>query len=313
MSSAAAPSRALLIVAFTCVYVIWGSTYLAIRVGVESFPPALLAGLRFTIAGSGMLAALALAGRRIRLRRTELRALAVIGAFLLVGGNGLVVWAERLVPSSLAALIVATVPLWMAGLATLPPWREPLGTGALLGLALGFAGVAVLMSPAFTDTHGDSRGVLALALASLSWSCGSLYARRAALRIDPLLATAWEMLLGGCMLLAIALFTGARLPAQPRLAAVAALLYLISFGSWVAFTAYVWLLANAPAAKVATYAYVNPVIAVLLGWWLLAEPITPIVIAGSVLIVIAVMLVTWPRTTPLAEISAAVAPQGESA
>ena len=293
----ASPSRARLVLAFACIYVVWGSTYLAIRVGIESFPPALLAGLRFTIAGAGMLAALALVGRRIRLRFEELRALAVIAAFLLVGGNGLVVWAEQIVPSGLAALIIATVPLWMAGLATLPPWRERLAVSATAGLALGFFGVVLLMSPAFTASHADLRGELALAIAALSWSCGSLYSRRAALGIDPLIATGWEMLLGGGLLLSIALVSGARIAAHPRPEAVAALLYLISFGSWVGFTAYIWLLANAPAAKVATYAYVNPVIAVILGALVLGEPITGTIVTGSALIVLAVALVTWPRTT----------------
>ena len=316
MPPAPQPRRALVVSAFACVYIVWGSTYLAIRVGIESFPPLLLAGLRFTIAGAGMLAALAVAGKRVRLPSGQLRVLAVIGAFLLLGGNGGVVWAEQIVPSGLAALIIATVPLWMAGLATLPPWRERLDGSAVLGLALGFAGVAVLMSPAFAETHGDPRGVLAVALAALSWSCGSLYARRAALRINPLIATAWEMLLGGSMFLVIALVTGTRMPSHPRPEAVVALLYLISFGSWVAFTAYVWLLATVPAAKVATYAYVNPVIAVILGWWLLSEPITATVVAGSALIVIAVVLVTWPRAPhaeAIAELAPAAAVEGESA
>jgi len=312
MSAPAPPSRALLIAAFACVYVVWGSTYLAIRVGVESFPPALLAGIRFTVAGAGMLAALALAGTRIRVRRVELRTLAVIAAFLLIGGNGLVVWAEQKVSSGLAALIVATMPLWMAGLATLPPWRERLSAGTVVGLALGFAGVAILMSPAFTGSRGDPVGQVALAFAALSWACGSLYSRRAALRIDPLLATAWEMLLGGVMFLLIALVTGARIAPHPRAEAIAALLYLISFGSWLAFTAYIWLLANAPVAKVATYAYVNPVIAVLLGWWLLDEPINGTVVAGSALIVVAVVLVTWPRASATPSIAAA-APAGAAA
>src|SRR4051812_29911247 len=229
MSVPVAPRRALVVVAFACVYVVWGSTYLAIRVAVADFPPTILAGTRFTVAGVGMLAALALTGRRVWLSARELRTLAVIGGFLLLGGNGLVVWAEQMVPSGIAALIVATMPLWMAGLATLPPWRERLTIGAVAGLALGFVGVALLVSPSFRGAHADPRGAIALACAALSWSCGSLYSRRAALRTNALVATAWEMLFGGLMFVALAVANGTRFPAAPSTSAIAALVYLVTF------------------------------------------------------------------------------------
>jgi len=279
------------------VYLAWGSTYLAIRVAVATFPPPILAGLRFTVAGAGMLLALRLAGRPIMPSPRALRALAIVGTLLLVGGNGLVVWAEQSVPSGLAALIIATVPLWMAGLATLPPARERLPARAAAGLVLGFAGVVVLVAPGLAE-GGTVRGEAALLVAALSWSCGSLYARRTTTTLDPFLATAWEMLFGGALFLVLGVLLGSAAGTRPTPAGLAALVYLIVFGSWVGFTAYVWLLAHAPAAKVATYAYVNPVIAILLGWWILGERISLAVAGGSAIIVVAVILVTTARVTP---------------
>ena len=295
MSRVPQPPRGLLVLAFTSVYLAWGSTYLAIRVAVASIPVTVLAGVRFTIAGGGMLLALRLVGRPTRVRGHDFRALLLVAALLLIGGNGLVVWAEQEVPSGLAALIVATVPLWMAGLAALPPTHERLPTRAVLGLGLGFLGVVVLVGPALDGPRGELRGEAALVLASLSWSCGSLYARRAGIRLDPLAATGWEMLLGGLLFLALAVVNGSWRAMHPTPAGIAALAYLVVLGSWIGFTAYIWLLAHAPAAKVATYAYVNPVIAVLLGWWILDEPITGTVIAGSAIVVVAVALVTAAR------------------
>ena len=184
----------------------------------------------------------------------------------------------------------------MAGLAAaLPPARERLPARAVLGLGLGFLGVAVLVGPALDGPRGTLWGEAALLLASLSWSCGSLYARRAGIGVDPLAATGWEMFLGGVLFLALAVASGSLRAVHPTPVSLAALAYLVVVGSWVGFTAYIWLLANAPAAKVATYAYVNPVIAVLLGWWILDEPITGAVIAGSAIILVAVALVTAAR------------------
>jgi drug/metabolite transporter (DMT)-like permease len=302
------PRRGLFLLAFASVYLAWGSTYLAIRVGVASMAPAVLAGLRFTIAGAGMLLALRLMGRPIAVSRHDLRALLIVGVCLLLGGNGLVVWAEQTVPSGLAALIVATVPLWMAGLATLPPARERLPARAVAGVVLGFVGVGVLVGPAPDAPGGTLAAEGALLLATLSWSCGSLYARRARIRCDAFTATGWEMLLAGLLFLLIAAATGSLWNVQPTAEGVAALAWLVTAGSWIGFTAYVWLLEHVPAAKAATYAYVNPVIAVLLGWWLLDEPITAAVAAGSAIIVVAVVLVTTARMRPAeprAEVGAA--------
>jgi drug/metabolite transporter (DMT)-like permease len=290
MSSA--PPRRLVVLAFAAVYLAWGSTYLAIRVGVAHVPPTVLAGLRFLIAGGGMLAVLAATGRLAPTSGREKRAIALIAFAMLIGGNGLVVWAEQSVPSGLAALVVATVPIWMAGLAALPPARERIPPTAVGGIVLGFVGVAVLARP---SADGDLAGTLALLLASFCWSCGSIYARQAGLRADPVTVTAWEMLFAGVMFLAIGTVTGGVFATDLDAAGVAAIAYLVVFGSWIGFTAYVWLLANVPAAKAATYAYVNPVIALFLGWWLLGEPITPAILVGCGIVVVAVALVTSAR------------------
>ncbi len=302
MSSA--PSRRLTILAFAAVYLAWGSTYIAIRIGVGHVPPTVLAGTRFLIAGGGMLLVLAATGRLAPTPPRELRAIAIMALTMLIGGNGLVVWAEQSVPSGFAALLVATVPIWMAGLAALAPARERLPRAGVAGILLGFLGVAVLVRP---SGGGDVVGSLALVLASFSWSVGSIYARHAGLRADPITVTAWEMFFAGLMFLALGTLTGGVFAARFDAAGIGAILYLIVFGSWIGFTAYVWLLANVPAAKAATYAYVNPVIALFLGWFFLDEPITPAILVGSAIIVVAVALVTSarvpvPTPTPAARV-----------
>lgn len=297
------PSRRALIVAFASVYLAWGSTYLAIRIGVQHVPPTVLAGVRFLLAGAGMLAVLKATGRLAPVRARDLRAIALIAFLMLIGGNGLVVWAEQSVDSGFAALLVATVPIWMAGLAALPPARERLPVTAVAGIALGFLGVAVLVSPSL-GRGGDPAGALALLVASFSWSCGSIYSRHAGIRADPVTVTAWEMLLAGAMFLAIGTVTGGVFTAELDAAGIGAIIYLIVAGSWIGFTAYVWLLANVPAAKAATYAYVNPVIALVLGWWFLDEAITPPIIAGSAIVVVAVALVTSARVARSAPVAA---------
>lgn len=289
------PPRALVIAAFAAVYLIWGSTYLAIRFSVETLPPLLSSGARWLIAG-GLLYAW------VRLRGTPAPSLkqwlptAIVGALVLVGGNGGVVWAEQFVPSGLAALLVATVPLWMA----LLQWAGRGGarpTGRLaLGLIMGFGGVGLLVSPA--DLVGGGRveplGAAVLLFASFSWALGSLYSRNARLPRAPLLATAMQMLSGGFFQALIGLGMGELSRFDPSSVAprsVVALGYLIVFGSLVGFSAYIWLLRVSTPALVSTYAYVNPVIAVLLGWALAGEPLTLRVIVAAGIILAAVMLI----------------------
>ena len=293
------PSRRALVLAFASVYLAWGSTYLAIRIGIAHLPPTMLGGLRYLLAGAGMLVALAATGRLAPTPARELRAILVMAATMLLAGNGLVMWAEQSVPSGLAALLVATVPLWMAALAALPPSRERLPIAGVVGVGLGFLGVVVLFRPGLEGAFGIW-GVIGLLAASLSWSVGSLYARRVGFTADPLTVTAWEMFFAGLLFLAVGVGTGGLAATRLDATGLGAVLYLVTIGSWVGFTAYVWLLANVPAAKAATYAYVNPVIALLLGWWLLDETITPAILVGSAVIVVAVALVTTARVATVA-------------
>jgi len=295
----AAPPRAQLLLAFAAVYVIWGSTYLAIRFAIETLPPFLMAGVRFLIAGSILYGWMRLRGTP-RPTKAEWRSTAIIGALLLAGGNGGVVWAEQFVPSGVAALLVATVPFWMVLLEWLRPGGERPSGGVVAGLLLGFVGLMLLVGPGEWAGGGvNLLGAGALMLATLAWASGSIYSRGATLPAAPLLTTAMEMLAGGALLMLMGLGTG-------ELAAIdvgavsgrslAALGYLIIFGSLIGFTAYVWLLGVAAPAKVSTYAYVNPVVAVLLGWALAGEPLTARVAVAVAVILGAVAVITLARS-----------------
>lgn len=289
--------------AFVVVYLFWGSTYLAIRVGVETFPPFLLAGIRFCIAGPVLLAVTSAWGAAWPTRR-EWRAAAITGGLLLAGGNGMVVLAERDVPSSITALIIATTPVWFA----LGDWLRPGGQRPAhrtwVGIVLGIAGVAFL-------THARSGGsspltvpVLGLELllvATISWSTGSLLVKHLAKPPSPLMMSGAQMTCGGILLLLMAIPHGEwnrfSIPAISDRSWMA-LAYLIVFGSWAGFSAYVWLLKVTTPARVSTYAYVNPIIAVLLGWLILDEPITTQTLLAAAVLLTGVAIVVWPARTP---------------
>lgn len=288
------PSAALVWVALLIVYVVWGSTYIGIRVTVESIPPFLSAGVRFVAAGALMLAFLTVRRGWAAVRPTprQLAAAVLVGALLLVGGNGLLVYAEQTVPAGLAALIIALVPLWIVLLRAAGGDRPPLATYA--GVALGVVGVAVLALPGERPGDASTLGLVLCVLASLSWAVGSSISGRAGLPSDPFVGSAYEMLAGGAMLTAIGLASGEGGDLDlgaVSLRSAAGLAYLVVFGSLVAFSAYVWLLQNAPISRVSTYAYVNPAVAIALGALLLDEAITASIIAGGALIVGAVALV----------------------
>ena len=311
----ATPART--VFAFAVLYVVWGSTYLAIRFALETLPGFAMAGVRFLVAGALVYAWARLRGTPAPTRR-EWRSAAIIGALLLLGGNGAVVWAERTVPSGPAALLVATMPLWVVLLEWARSGGSRPGFAVLAGLVLGFTGVGILIDPIGAVRGGtvDPVGAVVLVLGSLSWSVGSALAPRLDLPKSMLLGTAMEMIAGGVLLTALAAVTGEL--AQVNLAAASfrslgALLYLIVFGSILAFNAFVYLLKAAPPARVATYAYVNPVVAVLLGWLLANEPIDARVLAATGIIVAAVAMVTFGRSTPSAlpvveDIDAAASP-----
>jgi drug/metabolite transporter (DMT)-like permease len=287
-------SRAEVLLAFAAVYVLWGSTYLAIRFGVETIPPFLLAGLRHLTAGALLYAWMRARGTP-RPQPRHWRSAAVIGGLMLLGGNGLVTWAEQRVPSGLAALIVASVPLWMTVLDGLQRRERPHGV-VLLGLAMGLAGIAFLVAPGrfAGGGHVDPLGAAALLTAALLWAIGSLQSRRVPLPSSTLLATAMEMVAGGAILLAVAGATGewgASSLATASTRSLAALAYLIVAGSLLGFSAYIFLLGATTPARVSTYAYVNPVVAVFLGWLFAGEPVTLRTLVSAAVIVAAVALI----------------------
>jgi drug/metabolite transporter (DMT)-like permease len=293
------PSRFAIVAAFAAVYLVWGSTYLAIRFAIETLPPFTMAGVRFIIAGAVLYIWV--------VKRTEeqpspvhWRSALIVGGLLLLGGNGGVVWAEQFVPSGLAALVIATVPLWMVLFEWLGPGHIRPSSLTLLGLVVGFAGVAVLVGgdDGFEAARIPWIPALVLLFASASWAAGSLYSRRAALPRSPLLATSMEMLGGGALLVLAGVLAGESNDvalADVSLRSALSLAYLIVFGSIVAFSAYIWLLRVTTPARASTYAYVNPVVAVLLGWLLASEPLTPRVGLATVFVVAAVLAVITGR------------------
>jgi drug/metabolite transporter (DMT)-like permease len=284
------------IAAFAALYVIWGSTYFAIRVTLDSMSASASAATRFVIAGPFLLLLARLNGHSMIPPRRELVSLGIIGCLLLVGGNGLVVWSEQYVASGLAALTVATTPLWIAILGALLPRGERLPFTGWAGVLLGLIGLGVLLAPTLsTGANSAVRGEAGLLVATLCWTCGSLYSKRLVLRVRPLVATGWEMLVAGAVLSLIAAGTGGFAHFAPARAAWLALGYLAIFGSCIAFTSFGWLLQHVPAAKVMTYAYVNPVIAVFLGCLLRNEPFTTSMAVGTPIIVVAVALVTTAK------------------
>jgi len=280
--------------ALATIYVVWGSTYLAIRVMVETMPPLLSAGVRFAVAGAAFWIFLRL--RRgpdaMRVTRTQVAHAALIGTLLCFGGNGLVTVAEQDVPSGLTALLIGAVPLVVVLFRLGERDRPPLAT--LAGVAVGFVGLAILVIPG--DRPGDAPlwGVLTIIAAAVFWATGSYYSKRMTLPDDPFLSTSLQMLIGGGAMLVVALPAGEYGDLDPgRFSGDSwlALAYLTVVGGMLAYTAYTWLLQNAPISTVATYAYVNPVIAVVLGWAILDEEVTAAVAAGAALIVLSVATV----------------------
>jgi drug/metabolite transporter (DMT)-like permease len=275
------------------VYLVWGSTYLAIRVMVETLPPLLGAGARFVLAGGLMLAVLAVRRGRaaVRLDRSTLLGAGLIGV-LLPGANAVVTVAEQHVPSGLAALLIGSIPLWVIVLRL--GARERVPARSVLAVLLGFVGVGLLVRPGPQSGDATIAGLLTCVAAAAMWATGSFASRRVRLPRDVLASTAWQMLLGGiaCSVAGLAAGeAGAVHPDAFSVRSVLALAYLIAIGSWLAYTAYAWLLQNAPLSKVSTYAYVNPVVAIVLGWLVLGEVITGITVAGAAIIVASVALV----------------------
>jgi drug/metabolite transporter (DMT)-like permease len=281
--------------ALAAVYLIWGSTYLAIQYAEESLPPFFMAGTRFLVAGFILYLLVRLRGAP-REKRTDWGKMFVVGGLMLLGGHGAVVWSEQSVPSGLTSLLIGTVPLWMA----LLNWRwngsRP-NFKVIAGLAFGFAGVLLLAGgvEGLGAASVDIVSAVILVFGAFLWANGSLYSRSTKLCCSPLLGTALEMIAGGLLLLLASLIFGEwthiRLD-QVSLRSSVSWIYLILFGSLVGFTSYIWLLKTVPPSQASTYAYVNPIVAMLLGWALDKEPITPRNVAAAALILAAVVIIT---------------------
>jgi drug/metabolite transporter (DMT)-like permease len=296
------PSRFAVFFAFGLVYFFWGSTYLGIDIAVEQIPPALMCGVRFSIAGVFMLAFCGLRGRKILYSGRQLGEMALVGLLLLMGGNLTLSFAEKHVASGLAALILAVTPLWFLVLDSLLLGDHHLPGRGKTGLALGVVGLAVLLWPQLMATTSFGRTELwhslSLIAGSFSWALGSVLAKKwKSADVDPFTATAWEMVAAGLGNLLFALVAGDLSTVVWTTRGIGATLYLVVFGSWVGYTAYIWLLGHVPTSKVSTYAYVNPVVAVFLGWLILHEPIDRYILIGSAIVIASVILVTSAQVT----------------
>jgi drug/metabolite transporter (DMT)-like permease len=290
------PSRFAVILAFGLVYLFWGSTYLAIDIAVETIPPALMCGVRFSIAGLVMLMVCAATGRRIWYSARQIALASVVGILLLMGGNLTLSWAELSVPSGLAALIVAITPLWFLVLDSLLLGHHHISWRGKAGLALGIVGLFVLFWPELHSTSAMGRRELLPSLSliggSFSWALGSVLSKRWQSGMDLFSATAWQVTAAGGANFLFALILGDFSRATWTTRSVSAVLYLVVCGSWIGYTAYIWLLKHVPTSKVSTYAYVNPVVAVFLGWLVLHERVDRFIVMGSVIVVLSVILVT---------------------
>lgn len=291
---------AVMIAAFAAVYIFWGSTYLAIKYAIETLPPFLMAGSRFVFAGAVLMVWARFTKDYEKPKAAHWKTSFIVGTLLLLGGNGGVVFAEHYISSSLAALLVATEPFWIVLLSWLWLKKSRPNLKTILGIAVGFFGVWMLINgqtTSATETIGSMQffGTIAVMLAALSWATGSIYGLRAPVPKSSILTAGMQMFSGGLVLLAVSLITGEM--SRFDIAAVSAnsvfgVIYLIIFGSLIGFTAYSWLLKNAQPAMVATYAYVNPIVAVFLGWLIAGESFTGQMLVGATVIVGSVVLIT---------------------
>ena len=294
--------RFAVILAFALVYFFWGSTYLGINIAVEHIPPALMCGTRFLIAGGFMLLYCALRGRKVAYLPRQLGQMAIVGVLLLLGGNLTLAYAEKYVASGLAALIIAVTPLWFLVLDSLLLGDHHIALRGKIGLGLGVAGLLVLLWPDLSATTALGRvqfwASISLVGGSFSWALGSVLAKKwKSAEVDPFSATAWQMIAAGVANFLVAFSLGDISRTEWTARGIAATLYLVVFGSWVGYTAYIWLLGHVPTSKVSTYAYVNPVVAVFLGWLVLHERVTGFILAGSAIVVASVALVTSAPVT----------------
>jgi len=300
MQSVQRPGRWRVILAFGLVYLFWGSTYLAIDIAVQTIPPALMCGVRFSIAGVVMLVVCAATGRRIFYSPKQIALAAVVGLLLLMGGNLTLSYAELAVSSGLAALIVAITPLWFLVLDSLLLGDHHISRRGKTGLFLGILGLFVLVWPQLRAGsmghpdlgHREFWASISLIAGSFSWALGSVLSKRWQSGMDVFSSTAWQVTAAGAGNLIFALIAGDLSRVAWTARGISATLYLVVCGSWIGYTAYIYLLEHVPTSKVSTYAYVNPVVAVFLGWLILHERVDRFILAGSAIVVLSVILVT---------------------
>ena len=290
------PTRWKVILAFGLVYLFWGSTYLGIDIAVQSIPPALMCGIRFSIAGIVMLVVCALTGRKVLYSPRQIFLAAVVGLLLLMGGNLTLAYAELSVSTGLAALIIAITPLWFLVLDSMLLGDHHISARGKAGLALGVLGLFVLFYPELTVHTALGRKELLASLSliggSFSWALGSVLSKRWQSGLDVFSGTAWQVTAAGLGNLIFAVLNDDFSHVTWTTRSLSAVLYLIVCGSWIGYTAYIWLLEHVPTSKVSTYAYVNPVVAVFLGWLALHEHVDRFIVAGSAVVVLSVILVT---------------------
>lgn len=288
-----------ILISFLCVYLFWGSTYLAMRYGLEVLPPFVMASTRFLISGSVLLAICAIGGVRMLPSMREFRTLAIIGVLMLGCGNTAVLWSELYLATGLASLLVAGIPLFAALIEVFLPNGEGLPARGWIGVAIGFIGLGFLVWPSLRHSlHGDSRQIIATAVilaGSFCWTAGSVISRRSTIRISGFAAAGWQMFFGGLFNTGIMFAAGGYRGSHWGLEAWGSILYLVIFGSLVGYTAYIYLLNNVAVSKVTTYAYINPVIAVILGAIFLREHFVVVEYVGMASILLAVFLVTGSK------------------
>jgi len=299
MNELRAPARLSIVLAFLSVYFCWGATYTAMRIGVSLLPATILAGVRMLIGAAIMLSFCALRRRRIFHARYVMWRLMLLGVMLLFGGNIFLVWSEKYLQSGLAALIVAVVPLYVVLIEMVIPNGDRLRRQGYFGLALGFCALVALLWPGLRDgIEGHPMEIIAILgilVGAFSWASGSVLSRRMNLPVDPLVAAGWEMFAAGATNVIFATAFWQWPHAIWNWQSVASVGYLVLFGSLLGFSCYIWLIAHVPVAKVATYAYVNPMVAVLIGALVLHERLESTEYIGMVAIVISVALVTSSR------------------
>ncbi|MFZ5590252.1 MAG: EamA family transporter [Bacillota bacterium] len=284
--------------AYITVCLVWGSTYLAIRIGVAHLPPALFAGIRFLLAGAILLLILLWRGVSLPQNSSDFKHAFIVGAFLLFGGNGCIAWAEQFVVSSLTALIIAALPLFVALLDTFWPGGNRMSTLGWLGMLVGFSGVAILVAPGIFNQHMDVRGIGGVLLGTIFWAAGSVYSNRYPPGCSIWMGAAIQNLSGGLLLTTVGLLAGEYNRFHLNSQGILAITYLVLFGSLAAYSAFIYILHTMPPAKASTYAYINPVVAVVLGYLILQEPVSWRMLLAAAVILAGVLMVQLSRTSP---------------